>query len=440
MQNFLQFSLDKSFKFDSRHCKSDSIFIALEGGERSGLEFVDKAFEVGAIGVISQKIIEGVRNFTIENFPHDYKSSSSHFNIVVEDSLKFIQELAAEKFKILKSQGVKTIAVTGSVGKTTTKELIANTLNLHGETFASFGNYNNHIGVPITVLNCPLSCKFLVLEMGMNHAGEIADLIQIAPCEFRIITNARENHIGNFASGLEGILKAKFEIMSGNSKFATFITDELFQRFCKNSTLIEKYFKNEICVFNEKQKISHNGEKTTFEYCDRNFTVEAIYSESQTEMFCLAISLIEQVLDREIEQISLPQLKGRGEIIWWNGVKIMDESYNASPTSMKNAIENLHKMQGSKLAILGDIRELGEDSQKFHNELSQFLKGFDNILVGKYFANVKIDGAKYFPNYDELKQFLCDNPNFAGRYQNILVKASNGTLLWKLFDEIFTEK
>jgi UDP-N-acetylmuramoyl-tripeptide--D-alanyl-D-alanine ligase len=149
---------------------------------------------------------------------------------------------------------------------------------------------------------------------------------------------------------------------------------------------------------------------------------------------------MESVLQNSISEISLPQLKGRGNIVEWNGIKIVDESYNASPTSMKNAIKNLHKMQGSKLAILGDIRELGEDSQKFHNELAPFLTDFDSILVGQYFANVQVDGAKYFPNYDELKQFLCENTDFTKQYQNILVKASNGTLLWKLFDEIFTEK
>ncbi len=439
MQNFLQFSLNKSFKFDSRHCKSDSIFVALEGGERSGTDFIHSAFENGAIGVISQAEIEGVQNFTLKTLPNNFEATSK-FNIVVEDSLKFIQELAAEKFKILKLKGAKTIAVTGSVGKTTTKELIANTLNLHGTTFANFGNYNNHIGVPITILNCPLNCEFLVLEMGMNHSGEIAELIHIAPCDFRIITNAKENHVGNFHNGLEGILEAKFEVASGDMKFKLFITHELFQRFSKNSNLVEKYSQNEICVFNAKQEISHINEKTIFEYNSRNFTVEAIYSEGQTEMFCLAILTIESILGKNIAEISLPQLKGRGEVVWWNGVRIIDESYNASPTSMQNAIANLHKLDGSKLVILGDIRELGDDSQAFHKSLSPFLTGFDAILVGEYFANVSVPNAKYFPNYEALKQFMLENSAFAAAYQNILVKASNGTLLWKLFDEVFTDK
>jgi len=437
MQNFLQFSLHKSFRFDSRNCKEGAIFIALEGGGRSGLEFVQSAFESGAVGVISQKEILDVQNFTIHTFPENFEENSK-FNLVVEDSLKFIQELAKEKFRYLSQNGTQTIAVTGSVGKTTTKELIANTLNQHAETFANFGNYNNHIGVPVTILNCPVSCKFLVLEMGMNHAGEIADLITIAPCDFRIITNAKENHAGNFPNGLDGVLEAKFEIMQGGSKFKTFITHELFQRFCYNSHLVEKYSKNEICILNAEQKISHTNGKTIFEYDSRNFSVEAVYSKNQTEMFCLAICAMESVLQNSISEISLPQLKGRGNIVEWNGIKIVDESYNASPSSMKNAIENFHKMEGSKLAILGDIRELGEDSQKFHNELTPFLTGFDSILVGQYFTNVKIDGAKYFPNYDELKQFFGENQEFVKSYQNILVKASNGTLLWKLFDEVFT--
>ncbi len=436
MQNFLQFSLNKTFRFDSRNCKEGSIFIALEGGEVSGFEFVNSAFENGAIGVISQLQIDGIQNFDINTFPENL-TQNSKFNLVVEDSLKFIQELAHEKFKFLKQNGTKTIAVTGSVGKTTTKELIANTLSHHAETFANFGNYNNHIGVPVTILNCPANCKFLVLEMGMNHAGEIKDLITLAPCDFRIITNAKENHSGNFPNGLDGILEAKFEIMEGEKTFKTFITHELFQRFCHNPQLIEKYSKNEICIFNEKQKISHTNGKTTFEYDSRNFSVEAIYSENQTEMFCLAILAIESILQEQIPQISLQTLKGRGNIVEWNGVKIMDESYNASPSSMKNAISNFQKMNGSKLAILGDIRELGGDSQNFHNDIAPFLTGFDCILVGEHFAKVKIDGAKYFPNYAELKQFFDENQEFAKGYQNILVKASNGTLLWKLFDEVF---
>jgi UDP-N-acetylmuramoyl-tripeptide--D-alanyl-D-alanine ligase len=240
MQNFLQFSLNKSFRFDSRNCKEGSIFIALEGGGRSGLEFVQSAFENGAIGVISQKEILDVQNFTIHTFPENFEENSN-FNLVVEDSLKFIQELAKEKFRYLSQNGTKTIAITGSVGKTTTKELIANTLNQHAETFANFGNYNNHIGVPVTILNCPVTCKFLVLEMGMNHAGEIADLITIAPCDFRIITNAKENHAGNFPNGLDGVLEAKFEIMQGDGKFKTFITHELFERFCHNLHLVENH-------------------------------------------------------------------------------------------------------------------------------------------------------------------------------------------------------
>src|SRR5574343_1754307 len=139
MQNFLQFSLHKSFRFDSRNCKEGSIFIALEGGGRSGLEFVNSAFEKGAIGVISQKEIPDAQNFTIESFPENFEKNSK-FNLVVEDSLKFIQELAKEKFRYLSQNGTKTIAITGSVGKTTAKELIANTLNQHAETFANFGN------------------------------------------------------------------------------------------------------------------------------------------------------------------------------------------------------------------------------------------------------------------------------------------------------------
>ncbi len=448
MQNFLQFSfhknsknIAKNFKFDSRNCKENSIFIALETGDRSGVEFISNAILNGAICVVSQSEINNIDdiiNVQLEEFPSDFSIfDEKKFNLIVSDTLIFIQDLARERFKMLLLTGIKTIAVTGSVGKTTTKEIIANTLSLYGKTHANFGNYNNHIGVPITILNCPIDARFLVLEMGMNHVGEIKELVEIAPCDFRIITNSKENHAGNFQNGLDGVLEAKFEIMEGDRKFELFIVHELFERFQNDAKLVEKYSQNQFHILNKEAEVLYEDGNTAFIYKDKPFTLPAIYSSAQVQMFCLSIALMESVIGQDISYIVVPQLKGRGNIVLWNSVKIIDESYNASPSSMKNALENFKKFVGSKLCILGDMRELGTDSERFHQEIAEHLQESDYILVGEHFASVKIDGAKYFENYESLKVFLETDGDFLQAYQNILVKASNGTLLWKLFDDIF---
>jgi UDP-N-acetylmuramoyl-tripeptide--D-alanyl-D-alanine ligase len=439
MQNFLNFStqnFQKNFRFDTRHCNEKSIFIALETGTKSGTEFINDAFSNNAICTISQKTIPNIPNIPIESFPNDF-STNEKFNIIVEDTLKFMQEIAKIRFQQLLKLGIQAISITGSVGKTTTKEIIANTLHTFGKTFANFSNYNNHIGVPITILNCPLDAKFLVLEMGMNHANEIKFLTELAPCQFRLITNAKESHSGNFTNGTEGVLEAKFEIIEGQTPFELFINHELFTRFQKNHNLIKKYHKNTFNIFNMEADIKYFHETTQFQYQNRSFTIKTIYSKEQIEMICLALYAMEKILLEPIYEVIIPEIKGRGSIVLWQNTRIIDESYNASPSSMQNALTNFTKLNGSKLAILGDMLELDQESQKFHNQISPFLINIDCILVGKHFINLNIENSYKFENYQILKEFLISNKSLLQSYQNILVKSSNGTLLWKLFDDIF---
>ena len=415
--------INHNFFFDSRLCTQNSVFVALETGERSGLEFIESAIKNGASVVVSQKPINinGIEN------------------ILVEDSLVFIQDLAKCKFEILKEKGVKTICLTGSAGKTTTKELIATTLAEFGKVYATQGNYNNHIGVPMTILNCPTNVNFLVLEMGMNHAGEISQLTQIAPCDFRLITNVGYAHTENFANGITGILHAKFEIMqNGNGK--TFVLEELHHKFLEDKILRKMYENCEICVVSPQFESKIENEKTSFVFNGVEFVLDGIYSNSQIAMFCLAIEVMQAVLGQKILKIVLPKIKGRGENVLWKGVKLINDSYNANPLSMANSLENLRNYEGKKLCILGQMRELGENSKELHKNLESLLANFEGVyLVGEDFADVKPHAkiVKHFENYANLKAFLFENLEMLQEFDVILVKASNGTLLWKLFDEVF---
>jgi UDP-N-acetylmuramoyl-tripeptide--D-alanyl-D-alanine ligase len=415
--------INKHFFFDSRICTKNSVFVALETGNRSGMEFIQNAISNGADCVISQQPIniDGIEN------------------IVVPDSLEFIQNLAKEKFKILQNRGIKTVCLTGSAGKTTTKELIANTLMQYGTVYATQGNYNNHIGVPMTILNCPTNVDFLVLEMGMNHAGEIAKLVEIAPCDFRLITNVGNAHTANFHNGITGVLHAKFEILqNGNPK--VFILEGLYNKFLLDKTLQGMYGSSDISVVKPDFAKFYENETTKFAFKGMNFALAGIYSDSQIAMFCLAIELISSVIGKKIKQIVLPELKGRSNVVLWRNIKIINDSYNANPLSMVNSLENLKQYQGKKLCILGEMRELGSDSKALHKNLEGILGAFAGVyLIGNNFGDVKpdVNELQFFENYLKLKEFLLSNVENVLTYDVILVKGSNGVLLWKLFDEVF---
>ena len=270
----------------------------------------------------------------------------------------------------------------------------------------------------------------------MNHEGEIKFLTEIAPCEWNIITTVGENHSGNFHNGEQGILRAKFEILHSNGR--CFVSKKVYERFLNDSTLPKIHNqKNIVCVDATPKTNIQNG-RTVFTFEGTTFNIDGIYSQAQTEMFCTAIALMNNILGKKIEEIALPIIKGRGNIIKWNGVKVINDSYNASPSSMKNALENFKQHNGKKLCILGEMRELGEHSTIYHKELTPHLYGFDSIiLVGKEMQNIKIDSAKYFENYTQCLHFLQNNTAFLKSFDCLLVKASNGTHLWKLFDEFF---
>jgi UDP-N-acetylmuramoyl-tripeptide--D-alanyl-D-alanine ligase len=208
MKEILHYS---HFVFDSREVKKGTVFIALTTGARDGNNFAKIAFQQGA-------------EFLILSREPEFSISKESY-MVVPDTLSFITNLARLKFSKMKQSGVKTISLTGSIGKTTAKDFIIYLLKqANKKVFGTEGNFNNHIGLPITILNAPFDLDFLVLEMGMNAPKEISNLVKIADTDLRIITNVSPAHIGNFEEGFYGIFKAKKEILENSTKETILIT------------------------------------------------------------------------------------------------------------------------------------------------------------------------------------------------------------------------
>jgi UDP-N-acetylmuramoyl-tripeptide--D-alanyl-D-alanine ligase len=402
------------FTFNSKEVKNGSVFIALRTGIRDGNDFAEDAFKNGA----SFLILNRNPNFAIDESQY----------LVVKDSLSYITELAIKKFASLKEKGVKTISLTGSVGKTTTKNFIIYLLKKAGKkVFGTEGNLNNHIGVPLTILNSPLDIEFLVLEMGMNNPMEISHLIEIAPTDTRIITNISPAHIGNFKEGLYGIFKAKTEILEKSTKESLLITVPNLPF----ESELERKFNGNICFVRRLEDFEIRRGKTFFTFANQSFFVNKIATKEWVANLLIGMELLIYhgiSLPQTIEDFKLP--KGRGdETLLQENCLLINESYNASPEAMKNAINTFALNEGKKLAIIGSMRELGDFTQveheKIYNLLSD-LKQIDVIFVGKEFEFIK---GTHFENVDALiREF---DVKTAVNYNFILVKASNSVNLEK---------
>ena len=407
------------FVFDSRNVKKGSVFIALTTGARDGNSFAKIAFQMGA-------------EFLILSHEPEFEIEEDKY-IVVEDTLEFLTELAFLKFEALRKNGVKSIAITGSIGKTTTKDFLIYLLNTSGKkVFGTQGNFNNHIGLPITILNAPLDIDFLVLEMGMNAPKEISHLINIANTDARIITNISPAHIGNFEEGFYGIFNAKKEILENSSEETRLITNSSLAFLNK----IEQDFIGKINLIPKLQEYKVEGGKTFFKVYNKNFVINKIATEEWLSLILIGFETILSfglTLPDDVSNFELPS--GRGdEVRLSTNCLLINESYNASPNAMVNAIKTLSLYEGKKLAIIGGMRELGSFEAEEHKKIFDFAGSFkeiDKIFVGKEFEFV--GGDWFLTSEDLIKNFDLKNLQ---KYDVILVKASNSVNLDKFCEYI----
>lgn len=410
---------------DSRSVGKGQIFFALWGEHYNGNKYAAEALEKGASwAVIDDPLFETDRT------------------ILVDDCLFELQALATHHRKMM---NIPVLAITGTNGKTTTKELLAAILSKKKKIHFTKGNLNNHIGVPLTILSAPSDTEMMIIEMGANHIGEIRTLCLIARPDFGIITNIGTAHLEGFGS-FEGVIKAKTELYEHLKKVNGVA---LFND--KNPLLVEKIFKcvNRAVPFSDPTGVELIVEKVP---TDISLTVKATYFHNtyniKTNLFgdynienvkaAIATGLFFDVDMKDIAQAveSYHPSNNRSQIKQTKLNTLVCDCYNANPSSMKLAIESFALFPGDKkLAILGDMLELGEKSEDEHKKILELLKSLkleNSFLVGPVFNKVsQKTGIKSFISLSKLTEHLKSEQL---KDYTLLIKGSRGIGLENIFD------
>ena len=411
-----------SFCTDTRKIENNNVFLALKGDNFNGNLYVKEAMEKGASIAIVDEI----------NFNNDEIEGTV---IKVENTYKALLNLA--KF-YRKKLGIKVVGITGSTGKTSTKDLVAAFLSYKYKVFKTKGNFNNHIGLPLMILSLDSSIEVAVLELGMSNSGEIHTLADCARPDVAIITNIGLSHIENLKTK-ENILKAKMEITDFFTKDNILIVngeDDYLKNLKEESFKIIKTGYDKIYSFNADNIIL--GEETTsFVLKDGNekqqFTLPMVGAHNVLNaLLGIAVAKTLEVNYSEMKEglNNIEATSMRLEVIKANGITIINDCYNASPDSMKAALDVLKNYKGGrKIAILGTMRELGDEASKAHRATGEYAKEKVDILVttGEFKEDYKIgfdkEQVKIYKTKEELIEDLC---NITKKDDVILVKASRG--------------
>lgn len=399
---------------DTRQIAPGSVFVALKGDKFNANEFAADALSKGAsIAVVDEA---------------KYATDDRYF--LVNDSLEALQQLAQYHRSQL---NIPVIGLTGSNGKTTSKELLNAVLSKKYKTFATKGNLNNHIGVPLTILSIDDSVELAIVEMGANHVGEIALLCSIANPTHGFITNIGKAHIGTFG-GFENIIRAKSELyqhlitasgqvfINSNNE----ILSNMAKRFARPLFYPKKgdYYHGELLASDPFLRIqAENGNEITTQL------VGGYNFENAAAALCIGkfFGVDEKLANQAVAEYAPGNM--RSQIVKKGSNTIILDAYNANPSSMSAAIENLAAMNTSKkVAILGDMFELEHEAETEHRSIGKLLKlkNFDQVyLCGKLMrgAQQEFPSAKLFEKKDELIAELKRNPIHGS---TILVKASRG--------------
>lgn len=407
---------------DTRKIAKNSMFFALKGDNFNGNTFTQTALDLGAKYVIIDEI----------------KFKTSKQTILVNNVLETLQALASYHRTYLKTT---IIALTGSNGKTTTKELINAVLSKKYKTTATVGNLNNHIGVPLTLLAMSKDTEIGIVEMGANHLKEIDFLCNIAKPDFGYITNFGKAHLEGFG-GVEGVIKGKSELYNyliKNNNYIFLNADDSIQIEKLNSYIKKFGFSETNTNFFKIESVSANP-FVTFKIDDILIESKLIGKYNFTNL--CAASIIGKYFNVPLMDIktaleNYTPSNNRSQIIEKGTLKIILDAYNANPTSMKAALENLSKLKdNTKIAFLGDMFELGNEAEKEHQNISDLVSKLDIdsiYIVGENFNNSKSNSTKIksFPSFNALKE------NFNSlQIENatILIKGSRGMALERILE------
>ncbi len=405
---------------DSRKIEDGCVFVALRGERFDGNDF---AYQVANDGVASCVIA-------------DRKDLPNHERIfIVEDSLSTLQQLAKLHREIC---NIPIVGITGTNGKTTTKELVSTVLSKKYNIIYTQGNFNNHLGVPLTLLRIKPDTEVAIVEMGANHPGEIAQLCKLAQPDFGIITNIGKAHIEGFGS-YEGVIKTKNELYQylktkgERQKTKVFVNgnNELLMNLSEGmERIVYKTTDN-------RQQTTNNSPYLTVNWNNKTIKTHLVGDYNyENVMAAIAVGTYFNVEENDIINALenyIPS-NNRSQFIKSEKNEIVMDAYNANPSSMYHSISNFKKIASeNSLLILGDMKELGNESENEHRDIINLLKelGFEKvILVGEEFKKVSGNtNYKNFNNVDELISYIRHN-DIAGK--KILIKGSNSTSLEKL--------
>lgn len=418
------------FSQDSRKVNKGGMYIPLKGEKFDGHDFIDSAFDNGAQAIITSKDV----------------SYPDKIVIKVADTLKSLQDMARY---LREHRNFKVVGVTGSVGKTSTRDMIYSVVSKQYKTLKTEGNYNNNIGLPLTMLRYQDE-EVMILEMGMNHLNEITLLSKIASPDIAVITNVGTAHIGELGSR-ENILKAKLEIVDGMKSNAPLIING-------DNDMLENLSLDNINVYKvgchegnnlHASNIHTNIDQSSFDIKElqtsimvpvpgEHFITNALIAIGVGQFLDINIDLIKEgISEFELTKNRMDKVSLKDNIV------LIDGTYNASEDSMKSSLDVLSKYPGRKIAVLADMLELGEYSQQLHTNVGEYAasKGIDILLGVGDEAKYIIDGAvskglnevHHFNSNQDVIKFLCSHLK---KNDTVLLKGSNGMKLKEVVQAI----
>ncbi len=428
-----------SVVIDSRKTEKDSIFIATRGERVDGHDFILQAEEKGALAVVCEREPAGC------SIPY----------ILVKDSFRALREIA-EFYR--QQLSLPVIGITGSVGKTSTKEMIAAVLSQKYKVQKTMGNFNNEIGLPLTVLSIRREHQAAVLEMGISDFGEMHRLSKIARPDYCVLTNIGQCHLENLGSR-EGILKAKteiFDFMDPQGRVFVNGDDDMLRRISEVAGRAPVRFgpglDNDVFASDIMGK-GLFGVNAVIHAYPHVFPVEIPLPGEHMVRNALAAAAVGFELGLtpgDIRQgiAHVEAVEGRSHLMQLPGCTVIDDCYNANPASMRAAIDLLSMAAGRKVAILGDMFELGDCEKQLHGEIGAYAaqRGIDVVICVGELARCMYDQARacegekshsqrlyYFAGRDEMLQAL---PQILRGQDTILVKASHGMHFEKVVETI----
>ena len=424
------------FCTDSRKVKNNDVYVGIKGEVFDGNKFYKDAIEKGASVCI------------LDNVEDDYVYGDTTV-VLVNDSIECLQKLASYKRDLY---DIPVIAVTGSVGKTSTKDIIASVVEQKYKTCKTIGNYNNHIGVPLTILSLR-DHEALVVEMGMNHLGEISVLSNIAKPTIGVITNVGTAHIGNLGSR-ENILKAKLEIADGMLGSTILINydndmlkkeqDESFDAYLDYSIDNESLWQAiniREDIFSSKFDVKNGIKDIVVNVGGKAFIYNALVACAIGEI----LEIEEDLIKKGIAEFKLSSGRLERKIAKCGAI-VIDDTYNANYDSMKGSIELLGKVkERRKIAILGDMLELGEYSKDLHTKIGEvvFSNKIDKLItIGNESINIENKVIELGMNRDDCYHFDKENEcydlldSLLDNNDIVLLKGSHGIHLDRVVDKI----